>query len=146
MNMKRTILILTAGLSLGTATATEFQLGWSSTQSASGTARQSSQKFSVTGLAGQIVASGATTQKVVHGGFLAAWQKPEGPAIRLTIVNSAPVLVWTTQYSGFHVQAAPAVNGPWTDLGEGTLVNANRQIQVPAGYNFFRLRKDCPRS
>jgi len=82
-----------------------------------------------------------------QGGFLSAFPKPVGPALTVVRLGGEFVLSWPNGNTGFHLECTPSLpDNAWSDLGEGAVVGARREVRVPAiGRNFFfRLRKDCP--
>jgi hypothetical protein len=121
-----------------------FKLDWSSVDGGGGTCAGG--KLSLSGTAGQPDAGFCTGSTYVHqGGFLPACQKDVGPPLRMVFTGGIAKLRWSSQCSGFHLEGAPGVTGPWTDLGLGTLNGAFLEVTPPAGFSFFRLRKDCPK-
>jgi len=83
-----------------------------------------------------------------QGGFLPAFQKPVLPPLTMVRTRTEYLLTWPDVAEGLHLDWTQDLNSAsWADLGEGTLVGAQRQARIPA-FNanlFFRLRKDCPK-
>jgi hypothetical protein len=104
-------------------------------------------KFSMSGIIGLPDAGvGRSGGFIEQGGFVPGFIKTVGPTLRLTPSMGGYVLSWPSDCTGFHVgwtSALPAAS--WNDLGEGTLVGAERRVLIFAGAGnvFFRLRKDC---
>jgi hypothetical protein len=120
-----------------------FKLDWSSVDGGGGNCAGG--KLSLSGTVGQPDASLSAGGAYVHqGGFMPAFQKDVGPPLRMTFAGGMARLRWTSQCGGFHLEGAPGVTGPWTDLGAGALNGVFWELTAPAGFRFFRLRKDCP--
>ena len=121
-----------------------YTLGWNTVDGGGGNCAGG--KLSLSGTVGQpdavLCTGGAYVQQ---GGFLPAFQKSVGPALRLSISGGELKSSWPTQCTGFHLEGAPVVTGPWTDLGLGTVNGVVREVTPPSGISFLRLRKDCPK-
>jgi hypothetical protein len=135
-----------AGLSIHalSARAAAYKVDWQTVDGGGGDC--SGGKLSLSGTVGQPEAGFcAGSAYVQQGGFWPAFQKDVGPPLRMTFAGGMARLRWTSQCSGFHLEGAPGVTGPWSDLGLGTPTGAFREAMPPAGFRFFRLRKDCPK-
>ena len=130
-----------------------FNLNWNTCDGGGGscnggTTPAGSLKFSMTGTVGQPDAGGSIAGTYVQqGGFIPAFTLPVTPTMSVTHVGSQFTFTWPNICTGFVLEGAPTVNGPWTFLSSGTVVGANWRATVfsPTSPAFFRLRKDCPR-
>jgi hypothetical protein len=104
-------------------------------------------RFTLSGTVGQPDTGASTAGTYVqHGGFVPAFQKTVGPALKFTPSGGALLVRWPAGLcSGFHLEASASVAGPWLDFGEGLALGGERVVAVPpaSGHGFFRLRKAC---
>src|SRR5262245_2405158 len=157
MNMRRVFqtLALIAMVTLAVhATAQSgggFDLSWNTIDGGGGSCSggpAGGSKFALSGTTGQFDAGGcAAGAYPLQGGFLASFQNPAGPELKVTTSFGALIITWpAASCSGFHLEAsARPSGGPWVDLGEGFPSGPDRFVAVAAAsaQNFFRLRKAC---
>ncbi len=104
-------------------------------------------KFTLSGTVGQPDAGGSTAGTYVQQcGFIPAFTQPVTPTLSMTRAGSTLTFTWPNLCTGFALEGASTVSGPWFFLGSGTVVGANWRATVlsPTSPVFFRLRKACP--
>jgi len=97
-------------------------------------------------LAPNLAQAAAAGPYTLQSGFLPAFQRPLGPALRMERSGLDCLVFWPAQCSGFHLEAASDVAAQnWTDVGAGFHFGSDRVLPVTStqSYRFFRLRKTC---
>ena len=122
-----------------------YRVDWQTIDGGGGDCRAG--KLSLSGGVGQPDAGLSTGSTYVHqGGFLPAFLKDVGPPLSIVRSTGNYILSWPDICTGFVLEGARDVTGPWTALGTGTVSADNYRVTLtsPTLYRFFRLKKDCP--
>ena len=135
MNIK---LLRTAALALAMMAAAanavaqsggNYNLGWNTTDGGGGNCAGA--KFKLSGTVGQPDTGFCTGSTYVQqGGFLPAFQKDVGPPLSMTRSMGNPTFTWSGTCTGFVLEGAPNVNGPWIALGSGMLSGGTYQLTL----------------
>jgi len=130
-----------------------FTLNWNTIESSGtcngGITPLGGTKFGLSGAVGQPDAGVCTADTyTLQGGFLPAFQKTVGPALRVQASRGGLLASWPASCNGFVLEGgATLIATQWTSVGSEFVFGADRVVPVAANssYQFFRLRKDCPK-